>query len=642
MVVKMKKENLGHFSVSVTLLVAAASLLYVTSAAVGECIEPEIDRQHGIVKLQNNSGYMHMTLQCFDGYTIRLDQNNFSPQKSLVLYCEDGYWTAQGKEGFLWPVADDALVCVPVREHTESICPVPENIPNGKFVVYNNDYELKEVPHNTTKYLHGYYVLYSCYYGYRLVGMADITCGYKGWLDSPPRCVAKDPIQEKQCDTPPNIDNAEKSQSGNSVSYTCNSGYDLANPSHKTLVCRDGAWIGTWPTCVSTCPAPEAIPNGKFTVYNNDYEMQEVPYFTTKFLYGYYVLYSCNYGYRLVGVADITCGYKGWLSSPPRCVPQGVRCPTLPDIKNGLCVCDTKSDLSLCKPFYEDHHIECVCEKGFKLFGESILTCKRTGDWDWDMPTCRKEEVIDTSSRPSSDSSNPTHMSTLAIVVATACSVLGVLLLIMVIMIFRRRKPRPPSRLCRQSSTPPPYSRVHNNDIDELDRYLLIGYENPNETPRVNLPSYEEAISCGHSQIGNRQDSVSRSDETQGQVGEYRPLPSIPGSFRANQMMSGENTSRHSIITTSTMNRDGVSELFGSIDTVNVSVSDASTAVTIETLDSATSHHSNMSRRATAGSIASENSNGSLVTEDVPLLDSTQREENDKSDDEGDGPNRDE
>ena len=212
----------------------------------------------------------------------------------------------------------------------------------------------------------------------------------------------------------------------------------------------------------------------------------------------------------------------------------------------------------------------------------------------------------------SGDSSSPAHMSTLAIVVATACSVLGVLLLIMVIMIFRRRKPRPPSRLCRPSSTPPPYSRVHNNSLDELDRVLLIGYENPS---RANLPTYEEAMASSQSQIGNRQDQAPSTNEGQGQVGEYRPLPSIPGSFRANQMMSGENTSRHSIITTSTMNRDGVSELFGSIDTVNVSVSDASTAVTIETLDSATSHHSNMSRRATAGSITSENSNGSMVTE---------------------------
>lgn len=208
---------------------------------------------------------------------------------------------------------------------------------------------------------------------------------------------------------------------------------------------------------------------------------------------------------------------------------------------------------------------------------------------------------------------SPTHMSTLAIVVATACSVLGVLLLIMVIVVFRRRKPHPP-RLCRPSSTvPPPYSRVHSNSLDEHDRMLLIGYDNA----PVALPSYEEAVRVNnqHNQYPQR--------AGQGHVGEYRPLPSIPTNFRAGQLQSGEASSRYSIITTSTMNRDGISELFGSIDTVNVSMSDASTAVTVDTCDSASSHHSNMSRRANAGSINS--SNGSLVTEGkqetcIPLL----------------------
>ena len=203
-------------------------------------------------------------------------------------------------------------------------------------------------------------------------------------------------------------------------------------------------------------------------------------------------------------------------------------------------------------------------------------------------------------------------MSTLAIVVATACSVLGVLLLIMVIMVFRRRKPHPP-RLCRPSSTPPPYSRVHSNPLDEHDRVLLIGYEN-NPVGNVALPSYEEAMrnQPNHtSHFGPRSGS--------GQVGEYRPLPSIPSNLRGNQSQNGENSNRHSVITTSTINnRDGVSEIFGSIDTVNVSMSDASTAVTIETFDSASSHHSNVSRRATAGSINS--SNDSLATEGKPAL----------------------
>ena len=196
---------------------------------------------------------------------------------------------------------------------------------------------------------------------------------------------------------------------------------------------------------------------------------------------------------------------------------------------------------------------------------------------------------------------SPVHMSTLAIVVATACSVLGVLLLIMVIIVFRRKKPNAP-RLCRPSSSvPPPYSRVHSSAMDEHDRMLLIGYDNS----QVALPTYDEAVRGGGHHVLHRAG-------LHGQVGEYRQLPSIPNNFRG-QLQNGETTSRHSIITTSTMNRDGMSEIFGSIDTVNHSMSDASTAVTVETLDSATSHHSNMSQTATAGSISS--SHGSLATE---------------------------
>lgn len=206
-------------------------------------------------------------------------------------------------------------------------------------------------------------------------------------------------------------------------------------------------------------------------------------------------------------------------------------------------------------------------------------------------------------SESTNSSSSPSHMSTLAIVVATACSVLGVLLLVMVIMVFRRRKPHPP-RLCRPSSVPPPYSRVHSNSMDEHDRMLLIGYDNS----QVALPSYDEATRGSSSHHGGH--FPYRSGQ---QVGEYRQLPSIPSSIRSGHLQNGETTSRHSIITTSTMNRDGLSEAFGSIDTVNVSMSDASTAVTVETFDSASSHHSTTSRRATAGSINS--SNGSLVTE---------------------------
>lgn len=453
---------------------------------------------------------------------------------------------------------------------------------------------------------------------------------------------------EASCGNAPYVENAQTGNGGGYGTYSCNHGYTLLNSDHSALYCENGEWVGVKPTCVRSCSEPEVISNGIFTGYTADGE--RLTSYKTKYQVGYHVKYSCNYGYYPAGNTVMTCEDYGWSGSPPTCTSKDsgdwttdTTCHALSKNLSGHCFCDTKTDLTQCEPFHIGDHIECVCNNGFKLVGEAILTCRPSGSWDYDMPACiEEEEAIDTQSHSSKGSSNSAHMSTLAIVVATACSVLGVLLLIMVIMIFRRRKPRPPSRLCRPSATPPPYSRVHNNSIDELDRYLLIGYENPNEAPRVNLPSYEEAMASSQNQIGHRQGHIPRSVEGQSHVGEYRPLPSIPGTFRANQMISGENTSRHSIITTSTMNRDGVSEIFGSIDTVNVSVSDASTAVTIETLDSATSHHSNMSRRATAGSIASANSNESLVTEDAPLLESIQREENDKSDEDGDGTNGDE
>ena len=121
------------------------------------------------------------------------------------------------------------------------------------------------------------------------------------------------------------------------------------------------------------------------------------------------------------------------------------------------------------------------------------------------------------------------------------------------------------------------------------------------DATRAHLPTYEEAVQVG------------RGQSVRGMVmpNDYRPLPSIPPNLRTpTSIISGsDNPNRHSIITTSTINRDGLSENFGSLDTVNVSVSDASTSVTVETFDSGTSNRSMSSQRATAGSIASSEDN---------------------------------
>lgn len=180
-------------------------------------------------------------------------------------------------------------------------------------------------------------------------------------------------------------------------------------------------------------------------------------------------------------------------------------------------------------------------------------------------------------------------MNTLAVVIATACSVLGLLLMVMVIVILRRKKPshHHHQRFYDQGTMPPPYGRVY--PIDEHDRVALIGYES------ARLPTYEEATS----------DTASQQVASPRSAQEFRPLPNIPFQLRSPALPSIDSTSRHSVITTTT----GNAEVFGSIDTVNFSMSDASTAGTVDTMDSRTSRPSHGSRTAIAGSLESSREN---------------------------------
>ena len=63
-------------------------------------------------------------------------------------------------------------------------------------------------------------------------------------------------------------------------------------------------------------------------------------------------------------------------------------CRSLKAINNGRCFCESKSDLQYCEPFFPGMHVECVCKEGYKLIGQSIVTCKQDGLWDYSMPSC--------------------------------------------------------------------------------------------------------------------------------------------------------------------------------------------------------------------------------------------------------------
>ncbi|WAR20008.1 CSMD3-like protein, partial [Mya arenaria] len=408
--------------------------------------------------------------------------------------------------------------------------------------------------------------------------------------------ASNDTEEVKNCEPPKSFDNGQYIESVGSpykIEYTCHLGFILVGPTVQ--ICgEDGDSV--------KCDRP----------YLRQGHLEYMA--GSEFLVGDMITVKCSDNHALqvsdtiIQELQLVCGQDGsWITV------DGFK--VKPDCSITLCgpppeVPYSHIDLSELSPTLMDGEVAFyTCIEGYMLVDPSTnnLTC-RNGEWTGSLPACQPEIDGD---QGMNSSGSTYHMSTLAVVLATACSVLGVLVLVMVIMVFRRRKPHPP-RLCRTSAVPPPYSRVRSAPLDEHDRMLLIGYDNA----QAALPSYEEATRRENNRNNRGQGhhhSVGNDDL--GQVGEYRPLPSIPNTFRSTQLPHGEGTSRHSILTTSTMNRDGISdrEVFGSIDTVNVSMSDASTAVTVETMDSTGSHHSNMSRRANAGSINS--SNGSLVTE---------------------------
>ncbi len=213
------------------------------------------------------------------------------------------------------------------------------------------------------------------------------------------------------------------------------------------------------------------------------------------------------------------------------------------------------------------------------------------------------------------------NTSTLTIVIATSCGVLGLLVLVIVIVALqRRKKPRNSNRLCHsRQPSPPPYTGPHPATLDDQDRVALIAFA---DGVQVMLPTYDEAVRGRTAPRLSRfnSDSSHGSARSSHRSADYRPLPSLPPTLRAGGPQIREHPSadhhRNSIITTASITtRDNVSLMMGSLDTVNIS-DGTSTSVTVDTYDSAASNPSiATSQRATAGSLESSSTNGSLATE---------------------------
>ncbi|XP_067886734.1 sushi, von Willebrand factor type A, EGF and pentraxin domain-containing protein 1 isoform X1 [Heterodontus francisci] len=257
----------------------------------------------------------------------------------VTFSCEDGY-QLNGTENVT--CLEDGLWSDPVPRCQARSCGVPGIPANGT--------------NEGTDFTFGGKVVYSCNKGYVLSGAAEISCLANGsWSHETPTC---EPLM---CPTPQDTDSGRYDMNGitylSTVSYTCNSGYQLRGPS--TLTCNStGQWNGTTPVCeIISCGPPPALPNADI-IGNN-------------FTFGSSISYGCKEGYTLIGSGSKECLSSGeWNRSAPQCVP--LSCGPAPNIDHALP--ETGHQL------YGDIAIY-YCTDGYSISGNSQLFCNSKGMW---------------------------------------------------------------------------------------------------------------------------------------------------------------------------------------------------------------------------------------------------------------------
>ncbi|XP_067379775.1 sushi, von Willebrand factor type A, EGF and pentraxin domain-containing protein 1 isoform X2 [Channa argus] len=212
---------------------------------------------------------------------------------------------------------------------------------------------------NKPKYASNTEVSYKCEEGFMLNTTATLRCLMGGEWDPSPYDISCVPVR---CSKPESIDRGYVSGTNYSfgavVAYSCNPGFVIRGEKRRT--CKaNGEWGGILPTCIPvSCSSPSPVQNGYIQVKG-------------RYTYNSKVTYGCNLGYRLVGRPDRICQSNRQWSDPPTCVL--LTCDPPPDIVHGH---------YRGSEFQVGQKVEYVCDEGYELAGDAILTCLKNGTWD--------------------------------------------------------------------------------------------------------------------------------------------------------------------------------------------------------------------------------------------------------------------
>jgi len=156
-----------------------------------------------------------------------------------------------------------------------------------------------------------------CSTGYRLKGQSQLFARTDGTWPSPGLC---EPIS---CPTITTFENGnvriDRTKAPQTLTYACQAGFDFvagATDGKYVRECSvDAQWTRAEPTCVGVlCADPVSIGNGTYTLSSSRYPAT--------------LNYKCSPGYNIRGVPRLKCMPGGsWSGPAPKCVPSSCRNP---------------------------------------------------------------------------------------------------------------------------------------------------------------------------------------------------------------------------------------------------------------------------------------------------------------------------
>ncbi|XP_035674957.1 P-selectin-like [Branchiostoma floridae] len=145
---------------------------------------------------------------------------------------------------------------------------------------------------------------YACDPGYEMVGSPTQTCqDNQHWSGSPPYCIR---MECAKLDAPLHGSISGTSYVGDTVTFSCDTGYEITSGSSSRTCQSTQTWTGTQPTCTRIkCPTVSAPANGNMV---------------GSIEFGDQLQFSCSPGHQLIGSSTLTCqADQMWDVTVPTC-----------------------------------------------------------------------------------------------------------------------------------------------------------------------------------------------------------------------------------------------------------------------------------------------------------------------------------